>query len=185
MTHQSLPGVSGFQLAFPYPWPESDSIQSAWQSRTGSNMEESKKKKSRPRNPHFDAVAEACGISHEDLPVVASHVAKVAVLLKSFPPEEIIRRANIYRLKYPGFSLTPGALQKNWPECKEVPIRFTSPDMFQRIKSLKQAIRNSRAFTGGPYHTTLAVQSDHDTLKAFKEEILSLSPNFNFNELRD
>ena len=140
--------------------------------------------KSRPRNLVFDAVVQACGISEADLPVQASHVAKVASLLKEFSPDEILRRASIYHSKYPGYDLTPGALQKNWANCKEDIHRMTPLEVKLKIAHLKESIRSSPALRGGPYYTTLATEGDRASLMMLKGELRSLDPNFNFDELR-
>lgn len=139
--------------------------------------------KPRPRNLQFDAIVQVCGIAEKDLPTQASHVAKVALLLKEFPPEEIFRRGNIYRAKYPGYDLTPGALQKNWSNCSEGPKR-SNPTNQERIMELKKAIRESPAFVGGPYYATFATESDRNLLKMWKEELKNIT-QLNFDELRD
>lgn len=140
--------------------------------------------KPRPRNLQFDAIVQACGISEKDLPTQASHVAKVAVLLKEFPPEEILRRGAIYRAKYPGYDLTPGALQKNWANCSEGP-KQSNPANQEKIKDLKKLIRESPAFSSGPYYTSLASEIEVTVFRRRCTELRNLVPNFNFNELRD
>ncbi len=68
-------------------------------------------------NPHYDAIAQGCGYAREDITrTLASLIGKVAHELKDVgaTPEEILRRCEAYKLKFPGFDLTPSALAKHW-----------------------------------------------------------------------
>jgi len=73
------------------------------------------------QNPHFEAVAQGCGFERGDITrTLASLIAKVAIELKEVgaTPEEILRRSEAYRVKFPGFDLTPSALAKHWAGLK-------------------------------------------------------------------
>ncbi len=71
----------------------------------------------RQPNPHFDAIVQGCGYAPEDITrTLSGLIAKVAHELKDVgaTPEEILKRCEAYRLKFPGFDLTPSALAKHW-----------------------------------------------------------------------
>lgn len=73
------------------------------------------------QNPYFDAVAQGCGYERSDITrTLAGLIAKVANELKDVgaTTEEISRRCEAYRIKFPGFDLTPGALAKHWAGLK-------------------------------------------------------------------
>jgi len=73
------------------------------------------------QNPHFEAIAQGCGYEKGDITrTLASLIAKVANELREVgaTPEEIMRRAEAYRVKFPGFDLTPSALAKHWAGLK-------------------------------------------------------------------
>lgn len=85
----------------------------------------------RPRNPVFDAVAEAWGVSGEQTKSSGSLIGKAATQIKATMPgrpveevaAEVLRRAANYRLKFPDCECTPSALIKHWPTLNAVSPR--------------------------------------------------------------
>ena len=67
----------------------------------------------------FDSVAEACGINAAELTTSARGAMNRALKdLRSVgaEPDDVPRRAAIYRRTYPRNTLTPAALAKHWPQ---------------------------------------------------------------------
>lgn len=90
----------------------------------------------RPVNPVFDAVAEAWGVSSAQTKASGSDIGKTVSEIRAIYPgmsnedlaAEVRRRAQNYRLKYPGCELTPSALRKHWPALNvATPARPSSP----------------------------------------------------------
>jgi len=82
----------------------------------------------RPRNPIWDAIVLACGY---DGKLTKSQQGRIAAAMKELAdigaePAEILRRAAIYRIKYPGMDVTPTALSANWANIGTAPAgKFT------------------------------------------------------------
>ena len=77
----------------------------------------------RPRNVLWDALTEACGW---DGKLTKSQQGRVAAAVKELSeigasPDEIKRRAAIYRAKYPGMDVTPTAMAANWASIGQAP----------------------------------------------------------------
>lgn len=75
----------------------------------------------RPKNPLFDAVAEACGLGGKSL--TRSEGGRVAKAVKDLKevgatPEEVVLRARKYKEMWPRVSLTPTALAANWSKLE-------------------------------------------------------------------
>ena len=76
----------------------------------------------RPRDELWDAVVEVCGYDPDTL--TKNEKGRIAKALKQLrevnaQPDEVRRRAAIYRRKYQGMDLTPTALASNWNAVKE------------------------------------------------------------------
>lgn len=74
----------------------------------------------RERNPIWDALLSACGVNPDNVnSSEASRYGRMVRLLNesNATPDEIMRRAAIYRQKFPKATLTPTALVNRWSEC--------------------------------------------------------------------
>lgn len=79
-----------------------------------------KKKTVRQRNPIWDALLSVCGVNPDNVnSSEASRYGRMVRLLNesNATPEEITRRAQVYRQKFPKATLTPTALVNRWSEC--------------------------------------------------------------------
>jgi len=79
--------------------------------------------KPRPRNPLWDAMVQACGYDEN---LTKSQQGRIAAAVKELAdigtePAELLRRAAIYRIKYPGMDVTPTALSANWASIASAP----------------------------------------------------------------
>lgn len=76
--------------------------------------------KQRPRNEVFDAVAEVCGFNPNELTKsAAARVGVGASQLAAYTPEEIKKRAFMYKKMHPTWELTPTSLASHWPTLGE------------------------------------------------------------------
>ena len=78
-------------------------------------------KKSKKRNPLFDAIAIACGLNAEEITKsAASVIGKALAEIREvspgsdLKPEEIHARAREYKRQHPQWELTPTSLAKYW-----------------------------------------------------------------------
>jgi hypothetical protein len=72
------------------------------------------------RDVEWEMMLEVCGIDASDIPASARGAYNRAVKdLRSVgaTPEEIVRRAWVFRQRWPEASLTPTALARRWAEC--------------------------------------------------------------------
>lgn len=80
----------------------------------------------RPPDLLWEAMLEACGLRQEDMTKGARgacNSARKDLGAVGATPEEVRRRAAIYRRKFPGAELTPTALAKQWAQCgSETPV---------------------------------------------------------------
>jgi hypothetical protein len=77
----------------------------------------------RPRDELFDAMTEACGIIQSEMTrTLHGQASKAVVELRKAgaTPDEVARRADVYRSLYPDNTLTPAALCKHWAMVREV-----------------------------------------------------------------
>lgn len=80
----------------------------------------SRKPAVRERNPIWDSLLSVCGVNPNNVnSSEASRYGRMVRILNesNATPEEIIRRAEIYRAKFPKATLTPTALVNRWSEC--------------------------------------------------------------------
>jgi hypothetical protein len=82
----------------------------------------------RKRNELWDAVVEVCSIDASSIPKSQlSKIGKVVAELRvvKASPDDVHRRANIYKRKFDDAALTPTALLKHWAELteKSIPVR--------------------------------------------------------------
>lgn len=107
----------------------------------------------RQRDPYFDAVADVCGYEQSDITrSSASLIAKAANEFKEIcEPQEIYRRAEVYRQKYKGFDLTPPALAKHWPGLKPEAAQAGETEFEKAVRLQKE--RGLEPFKGNPYET--------------------------------
>jgi hypothetical protein len=86
-------------------------------------------KKPRERNPHFDALAEVCGLNPSAVTGseggrIAKALADIREASPDVTPEEIRQRAANYRkVMPPGSLMTPTALSSNWTICGGAGVR--------------------------------------------------------------
>lgn len=85
------------------------------------------------RNIIVDSIVEACGGNPDQTTPAAFRAAGVAVAdIKSVDPDvtpdEIFKRAQRYRRKFPGIAITPTALCKYWGELGDGPVRRTAAE---------------------------------------------------------
>lgn len=95
------------------------------------------KRATRPRDPLFDALATSTGEQPEALTATAARSIGVALaeIRKASPdvtPEEIMRRAENYRLHMPQATLTANALKAHWGRCSVAPASRDTTLTFQR-----------------------------------------------------
>jgi len=92
--------------------------------------ETAKQPKERPRDPVFDALARSCGSNPLEMTAPQARACGVALaairkVCPTLTPEEIARRAKIYRESHKTWALTPSALCGHWGECGQAgPKRF-------------------------------------------------------------
>lgn len=79
----------------------------------------SRERASRPDDPLWTAILSVCGVQGEITKTGRSLYGKVRKELAEAgaTPEEVHRRALVYRSKYPNSELTAPALSKHWGEC--------------------------------------------------------------------
>lgn len=79
-------------------------------------------KKPRAPNPYWDALVE--GIGHPAPEGQNTNWGRSIIQLKAMAatPPEIVRRCEVYRVLFPGRTLTPNALVKLWYDCEHMPL---------------------------------------------------------------
>lgn len=140
-------------------------------------------KKPRPRNLIFDTLVEVCQFAPGDIGPVASRIGKAAAALKEFPLEEIRRRAENHKKVFNWKPLTPWSIADNWPLLAGVPPPKVHP--VDQILQLRQKIRDSRAFAGGPYYVSCHTDLEASQMKVWREDLLKISPMEDFSLLRE
>lgn len=77
----------------------------------------------RPRDVLWDSMLDACGIHEKPTESArgAYNRARKDLAAVGATPEEIHRRADIHRLRWPDISLTPSSLARHWAECASPP----------------------------------------------------------------
>jgi hypothetical protein len=100
----------------------------------------------RKRNELWDAVVEVCSIDTSSIPKSQlSKIGKVVAELRvvKASPEDVHRRANIYKRKFDDAALTPTALLNHWAELteKSIPVRRPTNAGSQRQAAQAAAVR--------------------------------------------
>lgn len=81
------------------------------------------------RDELFEALVEACyGRPYHEIALTDSERGRVNKALAQLrkvgaTPDEVRRRADVYRLRFPDVELTPSALAANWNRCAQPPAR--------------------------------------------------------------
>lgn len=77
----------------------------------------------RQSDPVFDALAAVCGYSPDEARG-NGRVGKAAAMIRKAggTAEEVIRRADVYRRRWPTVTLTPTGLANNWPVLRPNPV---------------------------------------------------------------
>lgn len=90
------------------------------QKETESKPRKARVPATRPRNPIWDSLLVVCGVNPDNVnSSEASRYGRMVRILNESgaTPEEIERRAQVYRHKFPNATLTPTALVNRWSEC--------------------------------------------------------------------
>ena len=87
----------------------------------------------RPRNPLFDALAEATGSNLDQLTkpagaTIGKALADIKAVSADLTPEDIRHRAAEYHRRHPDWALTAPALAKHWAEFSPPPKREIPPE---------------------------------------------------------
>lgn len=108
----------------------------------------------RARDLLFDAMTDACGIIQTEMTrTLHGQASKAVKELRGAgaTPDEVLRRAEVYRATYPDSSLTPAALCKHWAMMREAPVPR------QRKSAAEAAIERWRTENcGAPYIEAVA-----------------------------
>jgi hypothetical protein len=95
----------------------------------------------RPRDELFDAMTEACGIIQSEMTRTLHGQASKAVMelrKAGATPDEVARRADVYRSLYPDNTLTPAALCKHWAMVREVRAPATRHGTSNAVSALRE-----------------------------------------------
>jgi hypothetical protein len=114
--------------------------------KSTSNTPEADSVSERKRNELWDAVVEVCSIDASSIPKSQlSKIGKVVAELRvvKASPEDVHRRANIYKRKFDNAALTPTALLSHWAELteKSIPVRRPTNAGSQRQAAQAAALR--------------------------------------------
>ncbi len=130
---------------------------------------QSKPRKERPRDLLFEAIAEVCAIRWTD--ATESELGELRRSHREIKgangtPEQVRRKAEIYRRMYPGAALTPSALAKHWSRLEEANIPKTKAQIaneeFERSLGGPASETSSGTFTAesGPGFDPMGVGRD-------------------------
>lgn len=101
-------------------------------------------KPARPRDALWDSMLAACEIHEEPTSSArgAYNRARKDLATAGATPEEIHRRADIHRLKWPDISITPSSLARHWAECATPPSHTPNGARPRPLTTVERSIAN-------------------------------------------
>ena len=114
---------------------------------------------------------------------IAKCLKEILSVTPDLTPDEIHRRAEIFKIRYDWKQPSPRNIASHWAEIGVQP-ELTAQQKRAQIAPLAEEVRNSPAFPGGPRWHSEATMAQRQAYEANCIAIRKLDPSFNFDLLR-